>query len=140
MSKPETWWVLEYSGLGANMRNYRVETERQNFEAMCRNGALVNFTEVISLSAYEVVVKERDKARAAAETWKNANHEAEKAIKIIDADRTKSQKARTWCLAVRGDATDPATWYWEVLGPKAKEFHDDVMVTEIFEDSTGESK
>ncbi len=37
-------------------------------------------------------------------------------------------KPREWTLVVRGDPRNSSTWYWEVLGPCASEYHDDTHV------------
>lgn len=62
---PREFWILEYPGLGATMRNYGVSLERKNFEAMCANGALINFYPVIEKSAYDALSAELEKTKHA---------------------------------------------------------------------------
>jgi hypothetical protein len=44
-----------------------------------------------------------------------------------------AKEIREWCLVVRGDSEKPETWHWEVFGPDATAFHDDVTVREVLE-------
>lgn len=66
--KPREFWILEYPGLGTKMRNWGVEHEPKPYEAMCRNGALINFYHVVTKDAYDDLAKENERLNVIRET------------------------------------------------------------------------
>ena len=49
---------------------------------------------------------------------------------FIGGTVTDTESLREWTLVVRGNSEDESTWHWEVIGPKAYAYHDDIVVQE----------